>query len=421
MSVSSKFGERQSWRRSGGSDAGKRKASKAILTALAVALLLFFAFWILRPRARPRMVAFVVSSSYDLDVIAPPLFAASATEELSEQLGAKIFSGDAATVRRALGSSKEISATLQDRDDTALFILRGYLLRNEDDEPCLACSDLSTRPDGTANRGLLPLSDVLTPLANSMPESFEGTRLVVLDVEPLSAHPSLNQWNDDAIEALAKTVSELKGDAPGRIWVIVTRGPMQSTGWDFRNGLPISTETLLAALDGEADFDEDRELSLDEVCTFIAGRYKRLPMRENTETPKLVVMRGGEGVVDTLAAGDALKDAWIAKAPPPAAEDDGTTSGEDGDEDGSTSETANRSSLPPIRLVAFQGDDQLTDGDSRQKDVPTTADEATPTATPTAEDDAPESTPAESTAESTGGGDKDAGSETLPPTFWDLR
>ena len=322
MSVSSKYGERQSWRRSGAGDADKRKVTKVVLTAIAALLILFFVVWILRPRRRPQLFTFVVSSSYDLDVITPPMFSATARQRLREQLGAKVLSEDSESIRLEL-KSKDVSKTLDDRDDTVMLVLRGYLLENSKGEAALACSDLSTRPQAEPDRGLLPISEILTRLTQTMPDKFEGTRLIVLDVEPLSAHPTLDQWNDDAIQSLAKTVSELACPAPDRVWVLLTRGPLQNVGWNFQSELPISTESLLSAFDDHtADVDENQELSLDELCEFVSKRYQRLPVNAQTATPRLVVLRGGVGVVDRLAVKDAMSNAWVAKAPKPPEPDD---------------------------------------------------------------------------------------------------
>lgn len=326
MSTSGKYGERQSWRRAGSGEAGKRRTIKTVLTVVAALLILWFSYIVLRTRADRRLRTIVVSNPYDIDVVTPPMFADSVRSQFKSQLDAVDLRGDCDTIRSSFQATDIVAKYLQDSDDTVMVVLRGYLMLDADDQPALACSDLAIGPTPDQPLGLLPLHEILEPLASSAPKSFDGTRFVVLDIEPLAAHPALGQWNDDVFGKLDQALKDLQGEFADRLWVLVTRGPMQNVGWDQSNHLPIATQTLLDGLGGAADLNGDYKIELRELCGFISDRYERLPRNQETETPRPMLLRGKTGLVDSGAVARGDLDIWVNRAePPPESEEDGVS------------------------------------------------------------------------------------------------
>lgn len=321
MSTSGKYGERQSWRRAETSAAGKRRTIKSLLTIIAVVLTILFIYMLL-PGPNRRLITILVSNEYDTDVITPPMFGANARAVIKSQLQVdddRDLRGSSQRIRSGFQETEKVSEYLDDPDDTVMVIVRGYLMQDREKRPALACSDLAIGATPEAPEGLLPLTDILEPLATSMPKSFEGLRLVVLDVEPLAAHPSLGQWNDEVFAALDQTVKQLPGPMANRLWVLVTRGPLQSVGWDHTTEMPLSTQTLLDGLNGAADLggdDRDYKIELRELCAFMAHRYDRMPRSEEVDTPRIMLLRGGTGIVESSSFARGDLDVWVSRAIP---------------------------------------------------------------------------------------------------------
>ncbi|WP_372895418.1 hypothetical protein [Stieleria sp.] len=322
MSTSGKYGERQSWRRADSGQAGKRKTIKALLTLVAIALTLLFVYLLL-PGPNRQLITILVSNDYDTDVVTPPMFAANARAALKSQLQANDLRGSCDVIRSSFQQTELVSKYLSDPDDTVMVVLRGYLMLDGEKRPSLACSDLAIGSSPESPNGLLPLTEILEPLAAVASSSFGGTRLVVIDAEPLAAQPSLGQWNDDVFAHLDETIRQLPGESADRLWVLLTRGPMQNVGWDANTHLPLSTQTLLDGIQGGADLNRDLKVELDELCAFFSDRYGRMPRNNETDSPRVMLLRGGVGRVEpnALARGDL--DVWIARVEPPADEEDG--------------------------------------------------------------------------------------------------
>ena len=443
MSTSGKYGERQSWRRAESGEAGKRRTIKAVLTIVATVLILLFLYIIIRPRPDQHLVTVLVSNEYNTNVITPPLFGENARRSLKDRLAAVDLRGDSAFIRSSFQELDTVAKYLDDPDDTVMVVLRGYLMQDAAGHPALACSDLSIGPTPDQTAGLLPLSKILEPLASKMPRSFQGTRLVVLDVEPLAAHPATGQWGDEVFAKLDETLKQLPSPQANRLWVIVTRGPMQNVGWDHTTQMPLSTQTLLEGFDSLADLDQDYKIDLSELCSFISDRYERLPRNQETETPRLMLLQGGKGIVNARALSSGELDVWIARAEPkPETPEDGAPAEEP---QSVTEEIADKISLrhqpalqiTPVALQASSTSDQPTDAaasqpadsqsaDSQSADSQSTGSQSTgsqPAGSQPAGSGAADSSPASDAAKQ----DDAVANDTTPlaasaeVTFWDLR
>jgi hypothetical protein len=278
------FTERRSWRHQEKSG-GNPWAARLIVTAVLLALIGGFIYWLLptpQPRLRPFLIAGTDAKTFDLDVIMPPMHGARARREIKatlEEIGvpaetwksAEIW-GTADGVRERLASS--MNDALASKYDTTMVIVRGYLMTDAEGEPAIACSDMGVLPGSNDPQGLLPLRDILDPLTTDAPAGFGGSRIVILDIEPLGALPRLNQYGDEALKKLDAHLSQMTAPWAERLWVLTTRPPMQSAGWDPVAMLPVSTQTLLRGLTGAGNVDGEslklRELA--EVSGFLSCR-----------------------------------------------------------------------------------------------------------------------------------------------------
>ncbi len=324
MSNASAYGQRSSWRQKPKA-AGNRWPARILMGMIAAALIGGL-IYIFLPGPKRELHAFLIhAGSYDTDMIVPPMFGATARDSIITELGRVTgeelgeLTGTVETVREKIASS--LRGPLQDPDDTTLLWVRGYLLTDGAGQPGIACSDLGVGPTQSSPTGLLPLNNLLHPLASDGPSSFSGTRLVVLDVEPLSGLPQLGQGGDQALQTLAEIMKNLDGPHADRVWVLVTRGPLQNVGWDPKSKMPIATQTLLAGLTGDADLsDPDYRITLDELCKYISIRYQKLDRRAEL---KIMLLQGRAGIVDQW---DKIDLAWINRAEPKK-----TTASDDGD------------------------------------------------------------------------------------------
>ncbi|QEF98450.1 hypothetical protein Mal15_25020 [Stieleria maiorica] len=431
MSTSGKYGERQSWRRAGSGQAGKRKTIKTLLTLVAIALTLLF-LYMLMPGPSRQLITVLVSNDYDTDVVTPPMFGAGARQALKSQLQAEDLRGNCEVIRSSFQQTEIVSKYLSDPDDTVMVILRGYLMRDQQDRPALACSDLAIGASPQTPQGLLPLTEILEPLANETPKSFRGTRLVVIDAEPLAAQPSLGQWNDEVFAQLDETIKQLNGPAADRVWVLVTRGPMQNVGWDPNTHLPLSTQTLLDGIQGGADLNADRKIELDELCAFISDRYQRMPRNNETDSPRVMLLRGGIGRVDSNALSSGDLDVWIARVNPATA--DQTSEGEAGTPEDSgelADDLADKISqsrpptpaITPVVLQAPSGEAAPPPAPAAGTPAAGTRDDQADTApTPTDPAAAPPSAAAPTDATPPSGSDSPTADRPAAGlTFWDIR
>ena len=330
--MSAGFSERRSWRQKK-QTGSNRWLRRVVVTALCV-LLLGLIIYMMLPEAKPHLHAFVVHPGYDFydnDMIVPPMFGKQALQQIVASMEASESWGDdrniggkVVTIRNDLGALPKKLSDQQPTDST-MVIVRGYLMTDADGHAALACADLGVKPGSTDVSGLLPISELLQPLAAVAADDFEGGRLLVFDIEPLGALPRLNQYGDAALQALAEEVAGLEAEYADRLWVLVTRGAMQSPGWDPTSQLPISTQTFLNGLKGDADVDDDRAVTLKELVAYMARRYQRLDPR----APEIIVMRGGVG---RLENSDAVDDLWLAEAETPPEPEEEEEAKQDSDE-----------------------------------------------------------------------------------------
>ena len=259
------YTERRSWRQPKQS-VGNRWVGRFLFTVIALLLAGWFVYILFDAPPQRQLRAFLVQAeSYDTDVVMPPMFgdsARAAIVDTLESIGSPLtqeIQRKAADIGAALSSG--LADSLADVDDTTMVIVRGYLLVGDDGQASVACSDLSLQPDSSKLTGLLPIREILDPLANVGPSNFEGGRLMVLDIEPFGALPRLDQYGDEALAILEQQVRELSTPFANRLWVLVTRGPLQSPGWDPASKMPISTQTFLDGLSGAANSDHDDKRS----------------------------------------------------------------------------------------------------------------------------------------------------------------
>ncbi|MEM6474063.1 MAG: hypothetical protein AAF802_31220, partial [Planctomycetota bacterium] len=264
-----------------------------------------------------------------------PLFADSARQAFVDQLDATVLRDDSETVLASFRDTDVVTQYLEDKDDTVMVVLRGFLLLDQDRRPALACSDLGIDKEGKVT-GLVPIAKLLEPLAQQAPASFKGIRLVVLDLEPLAGHPTLGQWEDDGLRALGDVVEELEGVCADRVFLLATRGPLQNVGWNSQSQMPYSCETLLEAFAGYADLNKDREILLDELCAFISSSYARLPRNADTEAPTPMLLQGGRGWIsqNQIAARELeYRVVWTDPVEEPETESDGEAEENETEED----------------------------------------------------------------------------------------
>ncbi|QDV45625.1 hypothetical protein Enr13x_55040 [Stieleria neptunia] len=431
MSTSGKYGERQSWRRAESGQAGKRKTIKALLTLVAIVLTLLFVYMLL-PGPNRQLITILVSNDYDTDVITPPMFGANARAALKSQLQANDLRGSCDVIRSSFQQTELVSKYLSDPDDTVMVVLRGYLMLDGEDRPSLACSDLAIGSSPQSPNGLLPLTEILEPLAAVASSSFRGTRLVVIDAEPLAAQPSLGQWNDDVFAKLDETIRQLPGQSADRLWVLLTRGPMQNAGWDATTQMPLSTQTLLDGIQGGADLNRDLKIELDELCAFLSDRYGQMPRNNETDSPRVMLLRGGVGQVESNALSRGDLDVWVARVEPPADEEGEAETPEDSGavaDDLADKLSQSRPTSAPITPVVLQSaggeaakatppEGSAGDAAGQTTDAPT-ADAGAPAAPTATAAPSPTGTAADAPAASNApGGLVDAPAEL---TFWDIR
>lgn len=368
MSNPGSFQGRRSWRRNDRAESGGRTGPRIAVTVIAVALIALFAYVIWRGRPSRRTNTVLISAeTFDLDVMMPLMYGGAARDYVRDTLSADLVRGQADGVLRQFRENVSVRERLLDPDDSFVLFVRGYLLAGSDGEPSIACSDLAVGDGDLPDRGLLPVSELLEPLATVGPESGDGHRLVVLDVEPLAADPRLGQRGDAVFESLRETVRGL-GDRPlgDRVWVLVTRGPLENAGWDHRNGMPVSTRSFLEAVAGGADFDENYEIRLDEVCDFMAARYRRLAGGRDEPT-HLMLLRGGVGTVERTADAGQV---WVARTgdatfTPPGARDRDEAESDEGSANGSGSKRPDQEGSDPASTAAIRRDFRPPGHDAR--------------------------------------------------------
>ncbi|OYP35466.1 hypothetical protein [Rhodopirellula sp. MGV] len=422
MSTAGNFGERQSWRRGNDNAAGKRRTTKAVLTLIAALLLALFLYILLRPKPDRNLVTVMISPSYNLDIVTPGLYAESVRNAVREQLGAEVFDDSSQTIRSRFQDTTKVAKYFSDKDDTLMVVIRGYLLEDANGDPAIACSDLGFDPTSLQPVGLLKLSEILAPLASQAPESFTGSRLVVLDVEPLAAHPALGQSNESVFAKLETLVRSLDGPAAEHVWVLSTRGPLQNPGWDPAAKMPIASEALLDGIGGEAELDGDGIVTLPELCGYLGDRYSRLPRRRD-DAPQVLLLRGGQGTV-TLQD-DAISEVWINYATRSIASDTDTNDeaqepaeSQPAAEDTASANTATGISPRPgaidlsIRTVAFQADNAGTNTDAAESPVETAPGDSA---------SQPTGPPANQSPALANGATPGNESTPIAETFWDFR
>ena len=312
----SSTGGRQSWR-SSSHKPENHAAPRLLLTVIAVALVAIFLAIVLRPRPdRHLRVALIHAGSHDVEAIPPLVYGLQAARRVVADLDAREIRGEAAAIAAEIDAWDE---WLDDPDDTFLVYVRGYLLADEAGRPALACSDFRIPPGSDAATGLLPLERILRRLADRAPGRFTGTRLLVLDLEPLAAYPRLGLDGGQPLREMETLVEGLTGEAAENVWVLVAGGPLPAAGWDHQARLPLATGLLLEGLRGAANFDRNYSIDLAEICDYVTNRMRGLSPRDPDDAPGLVLIRGGVG---RLADSRPARDAWLAATDPRSADAD---------------------------------------------------------------------------------------------------
>jgi hypothetical protein len=333
MSSAAQAHRRSSWRGQQASSKGNRWIGRVLMTLAAVVLIALFIYLFFRPRPKPELKTILVhAGSYELGAIMPPMYASTSSQQIRERLAAEEETGRSERISKFIDQDARFVELLSDPDDTVMVILRGYVLRGDDGNPVLACSDLSAGDAGavdandrnaSADRlsGVVPIQQLLQRLCreDATPKSFAGARIVVLDIEPLAVLPRLGQFGDNIFGPLDQLVANLSGPGAEKLWVLATRGPLQNPGWNQQDKIPISTQALLDALAGEADFDDDLVVRLDELCRCIGARYNRMARSSSMPAPELALFQGQVGRVSDLSK---ASDTWVAKVVPPVDEPD---------------------------------------------------------------------------------------------------
>ena len=425
------FTERRSWRQQ--KKSGNRWVGRLTVTAICLLLIGLIVWIVLRPGYERRLRTLLVhAGSYETDFIMPPMFGDTAAMEIASVLDSLDCTetpvvqlrSTAETIRTGLAS--ELTNALSDDDDTTMVIVRGYLLLDDKDRPAIACSDLGFAADGTKLSGLLPLDEIIQPLANLGPAKSTGGRILALDIEPLGFLPRLDQSGDAALKLLEQQLRELAGPHAERLWVLVTRGPLQSAGWDPKTQLPISTQTLLDAIRGEARGD-DRLIHLDELASYMAVRYKELAIKR---PPQIIVMQGGVGRINDIAR-IRENEIWIAvsdkvdsEEQPPTEEASDDASDE---KDDAVASSGFRPLAVPVSRVAFASPQDESDSSSTSE----TTEDADPS-TDSDPNESAESKPGDEGAQPASAEPNDDGEKETAPgaadaatvsdvSFWDLR
>ncbi len=316
--------QRKSWRSPSTSGTGKRWVGRVVLTIVAIVLIALFIYWLFRRQPKPTLQTFLVQAgSFHLDAIMPPMYGRTATQRIKSDLGATEMSGESDKIASFIRRGVDLGERMKDPDDTLMVIVRGYVLAADDGSPAIACSDLQANGESGV-RGLVVLDELFERLTSETetPDSFEGTRLVVLDIEPLAALPRMNQYGDQMFQTLIASVAKLSSRHANRLWVVVTRGPLQNVGWNPQPGIPIATETLLDGIAGLADFNDDDEIRLDELCRYASARYSKLARGTGLPSPELMLLRGGVGLVDDVSDANAAWVAQVVKAEEPTKEEE---------------------------------------------------------------------------------------------------
>lgn len=438
MSTAGNYGERRTWRRETNDQGARRRTTKFIVTLLAAALLAWFIFLILKRRPNPQLRTILVSNQYDADIVTPVMFPENVLTAFNRWHASLSSKNGLKVLKNHCQLADLFTDELESDEDNVMIVLRGYLMRDREARPAIACSQLSATPvnprsDDTtpvsnepAVEGLVSLVDLLQPLANRGPSTLDGNRFVILDIEPMSAHPLFAQRDDLAFAALETAVQSVTGPHADRVWVLVTRGPVQNVGWDHEQKLPIATATLLEALAGHADLGEaDGRILLSELFAYMTERYRRLPFSADVDAPTPVLLRGGIGALTASDIRQGVADQLVSFAPPPKpAEDEqsanthtpetqnGGPAGSDADPESRT--TSRPEPAIPIRHVALQDTTATESTDAPRPGATQTGTSDQPSA-----DAVSSNAVADATSQESNPGVPDASAERA--SFWELK
>ncbi|MEM9589690.1 MAG: hypothetical protein AAGA03_20575, partial [Planctomycetota bacterium] len=171
-------------------------------------------------------------------------------------------------------------------------------------------------------------------------------------------------------------------------------------------------KSLWDGISGQANLDRDAgddRIDLQEWVNFLAARYQRLP-RDPGLAPRPVLMRGGDGRLDSA---DAAADVWLAWDDGPPVEEQQDASDEDAAPEGAASnveESITQNGTLEIRNVRFsplqEANGSTDTGDVDDAETPADTDAATNT-----DDGASDASSGVAASASAAG----------QPSFWDLR
>ncbi|MEM9589407.1 MAG: hypothetical protein AAGA03_19150, partial [Planctomycetota bacterium] len=225
MSNSGVYDQRQSWRRQDSGGASNRMWGRILLPIAAIALVSWFVYLLWRPPRRTTNLIWIESSTSATGVLLPPRYADNARglfQSLADQRTSVRFkpirNQQRDAVREQINSPDFLPGDVNLDDDAIVVVVRGHLMLDEQDQPCLACSDVNVGGEPKLS-GLLPIETLLTRMAG-LPNPAKGSRIVVLDPQPQSSDARLGQIGDKAIKKLSDAMIALSGPAAKNVWLV---------------------------------------------------------------------------------------------------------------------------------------------------------------------------------------------------------
>ena len=269
------FTGRKSWRGGSGSSraanaetATRLKSARWIFTVLAVLLVGVLFWYLLRPPSKTDLVILSVWDQDQTQLLLPPLpFVAEDVELLGnlpeQQPYLKTQRRDQPTTSfdAWLTLLKNNAANHGPRDRLVVYFSgqgivasdnKAYLLT----KPYLDKGDLDDFKAGTAFKKVL---DVIH-------SSKAELKLLLLDCDPLANDPRLGVFVDRFPQQLRKEVEAINDPA---LWVMFSGRPLEPRAMLPDAQHSVFAHYVAAALQGDADADQNREITLDEFYSFV--------------------------------------------------------------------------------------------------------------------------------------------------------
>lgn len=265
----------------------------AIWLTLFLLLLLCVAAYLYVNWDHRRTYAGVVVTRHDL--FAVPYIAFQERDErgwqglIANQGGGFRALGNAAGLESAANQFADAGAGSR---DAALLYVSTHGITHEG-EAYLTESRFLRRDSGELADGLYRVEDLLRRLA----ESQAGIKLLLLDAGRIAYDPRLGVVLNSFPSRLEQVVAEtLKDD---QLWVLLSHSTGQISGGDSAAGRSLFGQSVMAALEGEADRcggDGDGNVTLDELYQYVWTDITRWKVNQQPlQTPLL--LRGGRGRV----------------------------------------------------------------------------------------------------------------------------